>query len=51
MKTAEKINLILRDAQGKPFMVKVNVGSNVDIDIYGGNMRKNLLQIPKTKRQ
>ena len=34
MKTAEKINLILRDAQGKPFMVKVNIGSNIDIDIY-----------------
>ena len=41
MKTAEKINLILRDAQGKPFMVKVNIGSNIDIDIYGGNMVMN----------
>jgi hypothetical protein len=41
MKTAEKINLILRDAQGKPFMVKVYVGSNIDIDIYGGNMVMN----------
>lgn len=41
MKKTEKIELILRDAQGRPFMVKIDIGSNVDIDIYGGNMVMN----------
>lgn len=41
MKKTEKITIILRDAQGRPHMVKIYVGSNVDIDIYGGNMVMN----------
>lgn len=41
MKKTEKIGLILRDCQGRPHMVKIYVGSNVDIDIYGGNMVMN----------
>ena len=41
MKKTEKIGLILRDYQGRPHMVKIYVGSHVDIDIYGGNMVMN----------
>lgn len=37
----KKVELILRDANGKPHIVKIDADCEVDIDIYGGNMVMN----------